>query len=212
MYRLILAGVALILALPLHATVLRYDLKFEVFDSEHYIAGTGFLLADTTQDVLLGGRLEAEELVFSWLMNPSPLLRVDEYYGADVVLGGTGEGVNELTGETGTLDLVFLLWPPADSQPLASQLHQHQVDDIWSTLHLSNDDPDSDHWLHRPVMTHLFLSAPVVMDLAAIVPVTEPGTLMLLTLGLAGLAARRRQGRKSSECAGKDVEGRSGCW
>lgn len=192
MLRILLAGLVLALGFPAHATLLRYDLQFEVFDSEHYISGSGFLLADTALNALVGGHLKAEEeLDFSWEMNPEPLSRVDEYYGADVVLGGTGNGTNTVNGDTGTLDLVFLLWPPADSDPLAGQLHKHQVDDIWSTLHLSNGDPDSDHWLHRPVMTHLFISAPVAMGLAGGISVPEPGAGLLL-LALGGLILRRR--------------------
>lgn len=178
------------------ADLLHYDLEFETYDSEHWVGGTGFLLADTELDAIVGARLESEEFIFSWATGePLPLVKLDEYYDADVVTGGMADGINVLTGESAQLDLMFLLWPPAEDGLYADKLHNHVPEDVWSTIHLPSEYRPDEHWMNSPLETHFQLSAPVKVAFEGAtgpISVAEPSTLVLLGLGGLFLGFRRR--------------------
>lgn len=184
---------AFILPALANAGLLHYDLDFETYDSEHSVSGTGFLLADTELDAIIGGQLICDEFVFTWASSdPEALARLDEYYGGDVVHGGLVTGVNELTGETGTFDLMFLLWPPAEGSGFADKLQTHTPEDIWSTIYVSSESRPDGHWMNAPLTTHFTLQMPVsVLYETGGTEVSAPATLPLLMLGLLALAVRR---------------------
>ncbi len=177
-----------------NAGLLHYDLNFDTYDSENLVSGTGFLLADTELDAIIGGQLICDEFVFTWTSSdPAALARLDEYYGADVVHGGLVTGVNELTGETGTFDLMFLLWPPAEGTGFADKLQTHFAEDVWSTIHLPSDSRSEGHWMNSPLTTHFRLDMPVnVLYEESGTEVSAPATLPILMLGLLALGIRRR--------------------
>ncbi|MGM0570928.1 hypothetical protein [Marinobacter sp.] len=174
-----------------HAGLLQYDLDFDTYDSEHSVSGTGFLLADTELDAVVGGQLVCDEFVFTWAgSEPAVLTWLDEYYGADVVRGGPVSGVDELTGEAGTFELMFLLWPPADNDSFADKLQTHNPEDVWSTIHLPSATRPEGHWMNAPLTTHFTLNDPVAVVYGDGADVSAPASLPLMALGLLVLVAR----------------------
>ncbi|MFW5823696.1 MAG: hypothetical protein ACOCVV_01885 [Marinobacter sp.] len=190
-----LARLCFLLALAVpgfaHAGLLQYDLDFETYDSENFVNGSGFLLTDTDLNAIVGGYLECDEFIFTWSNDqPEPLARLDEYYDADVVRGNAN-GIDEMTGEAGTFELMFLLWPPSEDGNFADELHNHVREDVWSTIHLPSSTRPEDHWMNSPLETHFVLDSPV--DVVFDVP--APGSLPLVVLGMMVLALRRFRAR-----------------
>ncbi|MFC4258449.1 hypothetical protein ACFOZ5_05285 [Marinobacter lacisalsi] len=189
MFRKFISALALITSsLAANAGLLHYDLNFESYDSEHSVKGTGFLLADTELNAVIGGQLASDEFVFSWSdASPQVLTRVGDYYGGDVVSAGLYNGVNENTGELGTLDLMFLLWPPVEGDAFADKLDHHFPEDIWSTIHVPSVLRGEGHWLNSPVDTHITLSEPVNM----LYDVAGPSSFTLMVIGGLLIGMRR---------------------
>lgn len=176
--------IVILLAIPslANAGLLHYDLDFETYDSEHSVSGTGFILADTDLNAVVGGQLVSDEFVFSWSDgSPQVLTRVGEYYGGDVVSAGVYDGINEMTSELGTLDLMFLLWPPVDGDQFADKLNHHFPEDIWSTIYVPSVLRAEGHWLNAPVDTHIKLFEPVSVLYGHDVP--APSSLTLMVIG-----------------------------
>lgn len=199
MLRKLIWALALITpSLAANAALLHYDLNFESYDSEHSVEGNGFLLADTELNAVIGGQLVSDEFVFSWSdASPPELTRVGEYYGGDVVSAGLYDGVNENTGELGTLDLMFLLWPPVEGDFFADKLNHHFPEDIWSTIYVPSVLRGEGHWLNSPVDTHITLGEPVnVLYESAPSDVAGPSSFALMLIG--GLLVGMRRFRVTS--------------
>ena len=161
------------------------------------MSGNGFILADTDLNAVVGGQLVSDEFVFSWSDgSPQALTQVGEYYSGKVVSGGLVNGTDEMTGEAGTLELMFLLLPPLEGDGFADKLDAHFPEDIWSTLHVPSEGRGDGHWLNAPVTTHFTLEAPVnvLQSLTAVANVPGPPSLPLLALGGLFLAWRRYRG------------------
>lgn len=197
MLRKFIWAVALVTPSLASAGLLHYDLSFQSYDSEHSVSGTGFLLADTELNAVIGGQMVSDEFVFSWSdTSPQELTRVGEYYGGDVVSAGLYGGTNELTGELGTLDLMFMLWPPVTGDYFADKLHHHFPEDIWSTIYVPSVLRGEGHWLNSPVNTHITVSDPVNVlygnELASSVyDVAGPSSFALMLIGGLLVGARR---------------------
>lgn len=197
MFRKFLWAIAFITPSLANAGLLHYDLNFESYDPEHSVSGNGFILADTDLNAVVGGQLVCDEFVFSWSDgSPQALTQVGEYYGANVVSGGLVNGTDGMTGEAGTLELMFLLWPPVEGDGFADKLDAHFPEDIWSTLHVPSEARGDGHWLNAPVTTHFTLDAPVnvLQGLAEATDVPAPSSLPLFALGGLLLVWRRYRG------------------
>jgi len=173
------------------ASIIRYELEFtasaQIAESEWYtVQGSGLLFADTELDAVIGGRLESDDITFSWYdPSPSPLKLGGYHYGAERLYDVRGHGINEVTGEPGYIDFRFLLWPTGGA-PYAARLHTNQWRDNWSELYFSSADPEDSPWLNQPLKTYPDFDPPTYPD-GRPLDVPEPSSFALLALGLIGL-------------------------
>ncbi|MCL1476080.1 MAG: hypothetical protein MH219_00110 [Marinobacter sp.] len=183
------------------AALLRYEIEFTPWqwpsEIEVYPNGTGYIIANTEFNTIIGGELKANEFHFLWTNTTfEPMSFLDTYYDWHVVRAGGGWGVDAMSGVEGSLDLMFLLPPGLDNY--SAGLDQHFAEDIWSELSFPGEGRPADQWEHYYLGLNFNIFPPTVIS---DVSVSEPSAFTLLSLGLIAVGAVRLRRRAGSVSA-----------